>query len=109
MEEQETVRVFIDLGGLKGIALYYNQKKAVKKHCRKSNHKKHKRFPKPGKLLRWLIQAFFVFVLHSMVNHASDPHLSQVCSQGRPRSRKHFSLPQASRLVAHMLSSDHAG
>jgi len=49
-----------------------NQKRsAFKNHRKKSNYKKRTRFPKPGKLLRWLIQLFFVFVLHSTVNHAS--------------------------------------
>jgi hypothetical protein len=54
------------------INYYLNGKrKNLRKHRKKSNHKKYKRFPKPGKLLKWLIQVFFVFVLHSMVNHAS--------------------------------------
>lgn len=45
------------------------KRKNLRKHRKKSNHKKNKRFPKLGKLLKWLIKVFFVFVLHSMVNH----------------------------------------
>jgi hypothetical protein len=39
------------------------------KNHKKSNHKKNKGFPKPSKLLSWLIKVFFVFVLRLIVNN----------------------------------------
>src|SRR5437868_9480078 len=52
------------------INYYLNGKgKNLRKHRKKSNHKKHKRFPKPGKLLRWLIPLFLA--LHGMIKYSS--------------------------------------
>lgn len=72
------------------------KRKILRKHCKKSNHKKNKRFPKPGKLIRWLIQVFFVFVLHSMVNNyyaPESPNLLQYTSRLTAKVVKSFSLP----------------
>jgi|GEM_PF-7074633 len=47
----------------------YSKRKNVKKRQKKLDHKKHKRFLKIDKLLKWLIQLLFIFVLRSMINN----------------------------------------
>ena len=75
--------------------LFAERKNPDKKPPKKSKSKKHKRFLKPGKLLKLLVQLFSVFILHSMVNLSVIP-ATQIPENKVPYTAQ---LPHTARLL----------
>jgi len=74
MENQISVFISLSIISLKSVKVR-SKRKTVKKPYKKSPRKKNKFFIKPGKIIKCLIQLFFVFVIHSMANNGYMPKL----------------------------------